>query len=196
MACSPSKPLPWTPAPLTYTPRFVPCERMWPGSHPRGGVNPNDGLLRHIAQLWASLSSWPSLPIGSGPPGPPLKRPIVWRRSSGDNPVCVQWPVPSWVVLLHPRSPGAGCAEPAARLGSTGERPVGCAVYNNARCRSMCLHQRRQLCTMEQRHCQSQSNGCVQRSGGGGGICGDWGRSLCVLNVQGGCKDPMWDARG
>lgn len=32
--------------------------------------------------------------------------------------------------------------------------------------------------------------------GWGGGICGDWGRSLCALNVQGGCKDPMWDAKG
>lgn len=79
MACSPSKPLPWTPIPLTHTPCFVPCERMWPGSHPWGGVSPNDGLLRHIAQPWASPS--PAGPVStSGPetPGPLLEGPAVW----------------------------------------------------------------------------------------------------------------------
>lgn len=29
-----------------------------------------------------------------------------------------------------------------------------------------------------------------------GGTAEVGGRSLCVPNVQGGCKDPMWDARG
>lgn len=120
MACSPSKPLPWTPTPHTYTPRFVPCERMWPGSHPRGGVNPNDGLLRHIAQIWASLSSWPSLPIGSGPPSPPLRRPTVWCGSSGSMwPVCTHCPMPSCPVL------------PASthRDSATGGRPVVSVQY-------------------------------------------------------------------
>lgn len=182
MACSPSKPLPWTPTPLTYTPCFVPCERMWPGSHPRGGVNPNDGLLRHIAQHWASLSSWPSLPIGLGPPGPPLKRPIVWHGSSGDNVPC-----------LHTMTHGILCGSPASTFAQSQwvelaikarynwwETCRFCAVYNNAQCRSMCLHQRRQLCTIEQRHCQSQSNGvCAEWRGGGsvvigGGVCVSW----------------------
>lgn len=159
----------WTPTPLTYTPRFVPCERMWPGSHPRGGVNLNDGLLRHIAQLWASLSSWPSLPIGSGPPGPPLKRPIVWHGFSGDNVPC-----------LHTMAHAVLCGAPASTFSQSQYVELAikawcnwwetcrfCAVYNIAQRRSMCLHQRRQLCTMEQKHCQSQSNGCAQRWGGG-----------------------------
>lgn len=92
MACSPSKPLPCTPTPLTHTPCFVPCERMWPGSHPWGGVNPNDGLLRHIAQPRASLSSWPPQPSGLGPPGPHWERPEVWLGYPNLSLPCVDTP--------------------------------------------------------------------------------------------------------
>lgn len=53
----------------------------------------------------------------------------------------------------------------------------------------MCLHQRRQLHTMEQRHCQSQSNGCVRVGGEGDeGVRGGWGPECSE-----GCQDPMWD---
>lgn len=38
---------------------------------------------------------------------------------------------------------------------------------------------------MEQRHCQSQSNGSVRVGGEGDeGVRGGWGRSLYVLNAQ------------
>lgn len=66
------------------------------------------------------------------------------------------------------------------------------AVYNVSRASAlyMYLHQRRQLRTMEQRRCQSQSNGCVCGGwrGRGSWIIEGWGRSLFVPNVQGDAK--------
>lgn len=55
----------------------------------------------------------------------------------------------------------------------------------------MCLHQRRQLRTMEQRRCQSQSNGCVCRDWRGRGVenlrrMGE--KFECVPNVQADAK--------
>lgn len=55
-----------------------------------------------------------------------------------------------------------------------------CWSYNerSASALSMCLHQRRQLCTMEQRHCQSQMGVCMLGGGGseevGGGVRVFW----------------------
>lgn len=60
----------------------------------------------------------------------------------------------------------------------------------------MCLHQRRQLRTMEQRHCQSQSNGCVRGMEGKGEGDPKLGEESVRPECSGGCQDPMWDAEG
>lgn len=195
MACSPSKPLPWTPTRLTHTPCFVPCERMWPGSHPWGGVNPNDGLLRHIAQPWASLSSWPPQPIGPGPPGPHWERSAVWPGYPSQSlsflytpcpiPSCHALPCPGW---LHSAGPTAWSS--SSEDSATGCRPVVSVPCTMSAAPQLCV------CVFIRGDSSAQWNKdavnhnqmgvCAGGGGEGGkGIQGGWGRSLCVLNVQG-----------
>lgn len=144
MACSPSKPLPWTPTPHTHTPCFVPCERMWPGSHPRGGVNPNDGLLRHIAQPWASLSSWPPQPLGRDP----LVHTGRGLQSGLDRParVCPVYkhPVPSYPAMpcltqIGYTHPGLTAWSSSSEDSATGCRPVVSMQYTMSRAPQLCV---------------------------------------------------------
>lgn len=197
MACSPSKPLPWTPTPRTYTPRFVPCERMWPGSHPRGGVNPNDGLLRHIAQIWASLSSWPSLPIGSGPPGPLLRRPTVWCGSSGSMLACLR-------TLSYAIQSCAPCFYPSQFVELAMKRQCNwwetcsfCAVYNK-RSAAVCVFIRGDSYAQWNKDTVNHNQMGVCREGGGlprlgGGVCVPW---MFKGDVEIQCGTPETKDRG
>ena len=123
----------------------------------------------------------PEPPSPAGPLSPSGRDPLVHTGrgllSGPDGPARV-YPACTHPVPAHPAMPPAlsrlvtltrsGCMELIIRGQCNWLQTCSlCVVYNecSASALCMCLHQRRQLRTMEQRRCQSQSNGCV---------CGGW----------------------
>lgn len=167
---------------------------MWPGSHPWGGVKTNDNL-RHIAQPRASLSSWPPNPSDLDPLVLVHSVRTLWSALCSLVYLTRFTPVHAMVLCTSISTPFQLTQSENRVHHATGCKPVVSGLCTRIPVLCMCLHQRRQPHTIEQRHCQSQSNGCMRVGREGGEGVQGGGRSLCPQCSEG-CQDLMWDIAG